>query len=241
MSDEKKFTPPKLSAGDFVHAAGKEMVKKVLDIIPLAGAPAAELLSLVVASPLEKRKNKWMEEVGDSLRQLEDKMGAILESLPDNQQFIDAAVEATHIAIRTSNAQKREALRNALLNAALPNPPEESIQMLFLHFIDSLTVWHIKILALFDNPLRFIEKNKMHFDKITMMTLSQLLEAAFPELRGKKHLYDLFWKDLYSKGLVNTDGLYTMMIGGKIMAQRTTPLGRDFIAFITNPLEEAPQ
>lgn len=236
MSDEKKHETPKSNCGDVAYA----IVKAGLGSIPVAGAAAAELLGLVVAAPLERRRNQWMAEVGEALRQLEERKGFDIESLRDNDQFIDAAVEATQIAIRTSNAEKKEALRNALLNAALPNPPEETVQKMFLSFIDTLTVWHIKLLGLFDSPPRFIEKNNVRFGNTTMGSMSHLLEAAFPELRGKRDLYDLVWKDLYSRALVNTDGLHTMMTGGGIIAQRTTALGRDFIAFIRNPLEDAP-
>lgn len=236
MSDEEKYEPPKSGAGD----VGYTVVKAGLGSIPVAGAAASELLGLVVTPSLEKRRNKWMEEIGDALRQLEEKMGVVIESLQDDEQFVDAAIEASQIAIRTSNEEKKEALRNALLNAALPNPPQDTVQKMFLSFIDTLTVWHIKLLALFDNPPRFIEKNNVRFGNLSMGSMSHLLETAFPELRGKRDLYDLVWKDLYSRGLVNTDELHTMMTGGGIIARRTTALGRNFIAFIKNPLEEAP-
>ena len=235
MSDKKKYEPPKSGGGDISYA----VVKAGLGSIPVAGAAAAELLGLVVTPPLERRRNEWMAEVGDALRQLEAKMGVVIETLQDNDQFVDAAIEATQIALRTSNAEKKEALRNALLNVALPNPPEETVQKMFLSFIDTLTVWHIKLLGLFDNPPKFIEKNNLRFN-VTMGSMSHLLETAFPELKGRQNLYDLIWKDLYSRGLVNTDGLHTMMTGGGIVAQRTTELGKGFIAFIKNPLEEAP-
>jgi hypothetical protein len=233
MNDKKEHKPPKAGPGDI----GYTVVRAGLGSIPIAGAAAAELLGLVVTPPLERRRNEWMAEVGDALKQLEEKMGVVIEKLQDNDQFVDAAIEATQIALRTSNAEKKEALRNALLNVALPNPPEETVQKMFLSFIDTLTVWHIKLLGLFNNPPYFIKKNSLQFDHM-VGSMSHLLETAFPELKGKQNLYDLIWKDLYSGGLVNTEGLHTMMTGSGIVAQRTTELGRDFIAFIRNPLEE---
>jgi hypothetical protein len=53
-------------------------------------------------------------------------------------------MHASQAALRNSQKEKLTALRNAVLNAALPNPPEESIQQMFVNFIDSLTVWHRK-------------------------------------------------------------------------------------------------
>jgi len=56
--------------------------------------------------------------------------------------------------------------------------------------------------------------------------------------RTERDLCDLVWKDLYSKGLVNTDSLQVMMTGGGMITRRTTVFGRSFISFIRNPLEE---
>jgi hypothetical protein len=73
-----------------------------------------------------------------------------------------------------------------------------------------------------------------------MGAMSHLVEEAFPELKGRRDLYDLIWKDLYSRGLASTDGLHTTMTGDGIVARRTTKLGREFVAFIRDPLERAP-
>ena len=140
MSDEK-YEVPKSSATDKAYA----VAKAGLGSIPYAGAAAAELLGLIVAPSLEKRRDKWMTEIGDALKQLEEKMGVVFEALQNNDQFIDTAIEATQMAIKTSNTEKREALKNALLNSALQNPPEETVQKMFLSFIDTLTVWHMKL------------------------------------------------------------------------------------------------
>lgn len=47
---------PKKSAGDIIHAT----VKAVISAIPIAGAPAAEIFALVVAPPLERRREEWV-------------------------------------------------------------------------------------------------------------------------------------------------------------------------------------
>lgn len=73
MSNEKKYEPPKSTAGDVGYTA----VKAGLGSIPVAGAAATELLGLVAPSPLEKRKNIWMEKTGDALRQLEERVESI--------------------------------------------------------------------------------------------------------------------------------------------------------------------
>ena len=234
MNDKKKYDPPKSGGGDGALA----VARAGLGAIPIAGSASIELLTTIVTPPLEKRRNKWMQEVGEALRQLEENMGVVLESLSENDQFIDIAIEATQIAIKTSVQEKREALKNAILNVALPNPPEESLQNLFLSLIDTLTVWHLKLLELFNDPPEYIQKHRLQSGNISMGAMSHLVENVFPELKGRRDLYDLIWKDLYSRALVTTDGLHTMMTGSGIVTKRTTKIGILFLEFIKNPIED---
>lgn len=235
MKEVNKYKPPEGSAGEAAHA----VVRSGLGAIPFAGAAAVELLNAIVASPLEKRRTKWMEYVGEALKELEEKTGIILESLQENEEFIDVALEATQIAIKTSNLEKREALKNAIINSALPNPPEESLQKMFLSFIETLTVWHLKLLELFNDPPQYLEKQNISFTGYSMGSMSHLVENAFPELRGRRDLYDLIWKDLYSRALVNTEHLHTMMTGSGIIAKRTTEIAIQFLNYIKSPLGDA--
>ena len=233
MNEKEKYTPPEKSAGDVVHA----VARAGLGTIPVVGAAATELLTVIITPPLEKRRSEWMAEIGDALRKLEEQMGVVLESLQTNDQFVDVAVAASQIALRTSNKEKREALKNAILNSALPNAPEESLQKMFLSFIDTLTVWHLKLLDLFNDPPTYIQKHNLRFG-VSMGVMSHLIESAFPELKGKRDLYDLIWKDLFSRALVTTDGLHTMMTGSGIVAKRTTEIGRLFLDYIKDPMDQ---
>jgi hypothetical protein len=65
--------------------------------------------------------------------------------------------------------------------------------------------------------------------------LGNVLEHNIPEMAGRKNLYDQLWKDLYINGLVNTDGLHTMMTGQGLAQKRTTKLGDAFLRFISEP------
>jgi hypothetical protein len=180
-----------------------------------------------------------MKEVGEALKNLEEKKGVVLEALQNKDSFIDVSIEATQIAIKTSLKEKKEALKNAILNSALPDSPEQSLQKMFLSFIDTLTVWHLKLLELFNDPPTYIEKHQVNMGSASMGAMSHLVEKAFPDLRGKRDLYDLIWKDLHSRALVNTDGLHTMMTGSGIVAKRTTKIGALFLDYIKSPVEDA--
>jgi hypothetical protein len=233
MENSKKYKGPRVKPAD----AGYAVVKAGISSLPIIGALASELLGLIVTPPLETRKSEWMELIGNGLRELEQKMDVVLENLPNNNKFIDAAMDATQIALRTSKQEKLYALRNALLNAALLNSAEDFEQKLFFSYIDIFTIFHIKLLELFQNPRQWFPKHGMQYPDIILSgALAHLIEKAFPML--KRDFYDQIWKDLFLRGLVSTEGLHTMMTAGGVETKRTTSMGDAFLAFISNPLKD---
>ena len=230
MTKDKKYEPPKRTTGDMELA----LARAGLSTIPIAGGAAVELLQILLSSPLEKRRDEWMNEVANAVRSLEENQGIKLEDLQGNAGFIDTVLHASQIALRNSQKEKREALKNGIINAALPNSLEQSIQQMFLTFIDTFTVWHIRLLKLFDDPQRWSNANNKILDNLDMGGLDLVLEKAFPELIGKKNFYDQIWRDLYSHGLVNIEDLHSTIWRG-MLDKRTTELGMQFINFVQSP------
>lgn len=221
MADEKLEVPEK-SKGDAAHT----ITKAGLSAIPVLGGPAAELFQNVVQPPLEKRRDEWMAQVGEKLQELENN-GLNLDELQKNEQFISSVMYASQLALRTHQTEKLNALRNAVINVATGQAPEDAIQHMFLDFIDSLTELHLQILKVFQAPET---PNNM-----SMGGLSHVLEHNIPELRGRRNIYDQFWRDLYSRGLVNTDGLHVTMTGNGLVQKRTSELGDAFLNYIAEP------
>lgn len=213
---------PEQSEGDIAHA----LAKAGLSMIPVAGGPAVELLQLLVQPPLEKRRAEWMQVIGEKLQRLEEQ-GLDLEDLQGNERFVSAVMHATQAAMRTHVVAKREALRNAILNVAIGQAPDETMQHLLLSFIDDFTEMHLRILKVFHQPTVL--------QGITMGGLSTVLEQAIPDLRNRRDIYDQLWKDLYSRGLVNTEGLHVTMTGNGLGSRRTTGLGEVLLNFISEP------
>jgi hypothetical protein len=79
---------------------------------------------------------------------------------------------------------------------------------MFLAFIDDCTVWHLKMLLFFSDPTSWIQTNDVRVPNMSMGGRGTLLEHAFPELRGRRSFYDQVWKDLYQRGMVNSDNLH---------------------------------
>ena len=225
---DKKYKPPKQTVGDAAHL----VTRAAVSAIPVVGSPAAELFAGLVLPPLEKRRQEWMEEVGVGLRRLEEEGRAKLEDLRKDSAFIDTVLQATQTAMRNSRREKLEALRNAVLNAASPIHPKPALQEMFLRYVDEFTIWHLKILDLFDSPPAWFGRNSGTFPPVSMGALSHVLEAAYPVLRGQRAFYDQVWADLASRALVNTNSLHGTMSGHGLTEQRTSELGKEFLGFI---------
>lgn len=221
MSDEK-LKVPKRSKGDLAHA----VAKAGLSAIPIVGGPAAELFQSLIQPPLEKRRVEWMAQVGAKLGELEA-AGFKLEDLQKNEEFVSAVMHASQIALRTHQEAKLDALHNAIINVAKGQAPDEAVQHVFLNLVDSFTELHLRILKVFQAPTSP--------PGMSMGGLSSVLEHNIPELRGNRELYDQLWKDLYSRGLVNTDGLHMTMSGSGLNQKRTTGIGEAFLKFIEEP------
>ena len=63
---EKPFKPPQKDRKDLAHTS----VKAAIGSVPFVGGAGAEFFSYLLASPVERRKEEWAEEVGGALRDL---------------------------------------------------------------------------------------------------------------------------------------------------------------------------
>jgi len=209
------------------------IVKAGLGAVPIAGSAAIELFTHIVTPPIEKRRIAWMHDIGERLEKLEGQGYINLSELKDNPEFIDTVIKTTQYALRTSEAEKIEYFRNALINTAIGESPEQSESQIFLNLLDSYTIWHIRILKLFDNPSHWFETNKIEpLRNVMGGGLKIILEIAFPELKGRTDFCNLIWEDLKRAGLHNSGSLGAMMTGSGLLQNQTTDIGRRFLQFI---------
>jgi hypothetical protein len=212
----------------------RALVKGGVGAKPLVGVPTVELLSVLVASPLEKRREGLFTNIGERLIKLEQEGKIDLEKLGENDQFIDIVLQACQNAIKSSETEKINCYKNIIENAALGEAPEKAVSQVYLNALDRYTSWHIKILVLFDDPRRWFDSRKVPTPNLTMGSLSSLLETAFPELKGRSDFYNLVWSELGRDSMHTSGSLQTMMSSGGMMTKRTTEFGRNFLRFIVN-------
>lgn len=228
MKESNKYTPPRqLDSKDYMAVAAKAGVAA----IPFIGGPANELLNALIVPSLERRKYEWMAEVGQGLLQIENRLTS-LEDLQSKESFIDVAIEASRMALSTSQKEVRSSLKNAVLNSAVSESIDEAKQKLFLQFLDAFTEWHIRFIKLFDEPRRYMQANKVNLGNLYMGGITNLIEASFPQLKGQEEFSDAIWNELYGRKIFNTSSIHGTMSLDGIISRRTTELGREFLRFI---------
>lgn len=225
---------PKSDIRDFAYAIIKGAISSIP--FPLLPGIASEVLSLLIASPLSKRQAAWVDTIVQGLIELQEKVDEFrIEDLSDNENFVTIVLQATQLAVRNHQNEKLEALRNAVLNSTLPNSPDDDVQLIFLNLVDSLTPWHLRMLALFNNPTKWAEANERPFPQEWYIGgVSQVIQHAYPELARHDQLLDKVVRDLRTEGLADIP-LGTMMTRSGMIEPRSTGLGKRFLTFISTP------
>lgn len=229
--DNDLIDPAVEPAGEKAH----RVARIVLGALPVLGGAGVEIFNSIIDTPMNERKQRWMVAVGDALNELLDAKVLTEEGLQQNEAFITTVAQASILAIRNHQQEKLDALRNAALNVAAGHCPEDDLRQMFLNFVDSCTVTHIRLLSLMDGPAEWAELHGVQYPNWTMAGLSNVIEHALPELRGKESLYGVIWRDLYQQGFVNSDELRGTLPPAGLMVRRTTDIGRQLIAFLSEP------
>jgi hypothetical protein len=218
----------KKSSGDYTHS----VVKGALGSVPVLGAAASEIFSTIITPPLEKRRIEWMNQVASRLDELEKLNQISFEELMNDDHFIDVVIQTTSLVLKTSEKEKIEAYKNALINTSLNFEIEETISKIYINQLENFTVWHLKIIKLIDNPKEYFEKLGINPQTNISGSLSQIIFQAFPELKTQKELLDVIWSDLKSAGFHNSGEVQSSMSGSNVLMSRTTQFGKKFIEFI---------
>lgn len=229
---DNDFKPPVPTRLDRLYT----MLKAGCEEFP-GGSLFTAFLGLFAGPVYEVRKEEWTKRVGLAVTDLMDRDNLTLEDLQNNPAFVDAVLQASRIAVTTSQKEKIQALRNAVLNSASTPNIDTSRQQMFLTWVDDLTERHLQILAMVRNPLRWFEAHGITPKPVSISTsLSAVLTRAFPELSGQRDFLDRLWADLHQRSLVGPQSIHAMSSANGAHQSQTTSLGGEFLDFISDPL-----
>jgi hypothetical protein len=205
--------------------------------IPAFGGSITEVLSMVLAPAVARRRDTWFKELADALEEAERKIdGFRVENLTQDEAFVSAVIEATRSAISTQKDEKRVLLRNALLNIATGRAPGEDKQHIYLRLIDEFTPSHVKALKLIwrgSEGKNLWEMTKTSFPK--PRNYGNAIQRIVPELMGQESLVHLILVDLRNRGFSNLSGPEVMFPHAG--AAPITDSGIEFLRFVLSEQE----
>jgi hypothetical protein len=226
---DKKINLPKRSKGDYAHS----LLKVAAGTVPVAGSFLAEFVETVIEPPYRKRKEEWMREVANRIKELEEKVASFKrDSLKDNDGFLDAMISATKTALATSSKDKREQLLNALQNVVLNHNAGKITNTIFLNLIDKFTDAHVIICKILEVPNSF---RAVRGEYDTKETYRELINKKLSDI--DKNVIDIITKELHDNGLItiSASGLDNPPPLAEEGMTRLTSLGKRLLTFIQKP------
>ena len=187
----------------------RTLTKATLQNIPFGGT-LAELYNVIFGSPITDRRDEFLYLVLHNIEDLRETVqGFNPYNLAENEAFKSTFLHAIEVAIRTHQEEKKEALKNAVLNSALPGSIDDNLQLMFLKLLDGFSPWHLKILGFIKNPEEWVKNNnpttnfqedwKTSRDKYPGYYIVRL----FPDLKDEDiEFCNQVVKDLETNGLV---------------------------------------
>lgn len=221
MSDNDISKRPRPTVLDKVYL----LAQSASSVDPRVGVPASVFFALV-DPPLTRRTYEWVESIGKRLVSLEQRVeGLSVDDLSHDEGFVSTLLHASQVALRSHHEEKLQALRNAVLNSALPNAPDEDLQQMFLNYIDMFTPWHLRMLVFAAKLERWVERRaESKRDAHTFSRLESMLQAEFPQLEERQDFVAQVKEDLLTRGIIQ-DNLWW----------EPTRMGDAFLRFVQEP------
>ncbi|MEU7590776.1 hypothetical protein AB0A95_31355 [Micromonospora sp. NPDC049230] len=223
----------------------------VVAAIPGVGGPLGVALADVLVRKHNRRMEEWLTDLAVALHELKERVGDF-EHLADNEAFMDAVSAGTRIVER-SRREKRELLRNAVLNTALAGDPNEDQLHVFFDLVDQLPPVALRLLKFLADPQyrEEIVGNEQDFLESELVLVADIAHRFSP---GQPPGYDsgdaevLLEKQcerLRDEGLLDVGALSEAgynndhrYFAHHVRLDAVTRFGRSFLAFIEDPRDQ---
>lgn len=239
MADGKLKVPEK-NLEDLVY----DLTIGGMGSIPFIGSTYSQLFAFLVQSPYEESLEAWRQEVTRELVEQREKISdlspeAFFRALQKNGNFFSIVMKATRIAIFEHQEEKREILKNVILNVAAGIDLEEDQQSIFLRFIEYLTPSHVDILRKQTDPMKVFRDDGLTEEEIKAkgrsVGIGGMWKQVFPEYIDNMDLYDLLLDDLKSRNLITVENTHVQGIDKPVKWGKLTIIGGQFVDFISYP------
>jgi hypothetical protein len=165
------------------------------------------------------------------------------ERLAENEHFQAAVFRLIPAAMGTVSNEKRRALRNVAVNAALETFPNDDLFEMFMRYVEDFTPLHIRLLKFAENlsnlDMTVHDSGSSQVFDVTVRARQTAIEDEYPELKGLEAIYEQAWSELVERGLVKDDhdgSVFSHEVGLGVEVEFTTSLGHQFLDFISDPV-----
>ena len=224
---------PEPNSKDKAISIARALVKGSAGVVPIAGTFLSEIVDLLYKQPIDQRREEWLNDLAEALNDVQNRQAELTpEKLAEDPNFITVLHRATEIAVRTHQKEKRQYLKNAIINSTKPNPPDFDKQMYFLRLIEELTVDHVLTLDLYKDPREWFARHQLTPQEFLSASREQVLLQAYPDQVNSEDFRVLVLNDLERRGLM---GSITGLVSGRaVYDSLTSKIGKEFVEYITS-------
>lgn len=214
----------------------KKEAKEIVKVLSLSGLPlvlspiGTALLTLAnecFNSSAKTRQDEWMKTLA---KRIDEQNESFAEKIKNAQNFASLFANAQNGALTDIESDKVGLYANAFINAIENENMEDTKKHIFLNMLREFTVLHIRIL---DSLKRFED------EKINGRTFSAVdnkpsfFDNVSPDIKNDVFFRPII-KNFYDNELVYADRSLDLNIGlDEITPTRLTPLGQEFLSFIS--------
>ena len=105
-----------------------------------------------------------------------------------------------------------------------------------MNFIDTFTVWHLRVLKFLDSPIEEAARLRIDYPDRLNDGLFEALQLLYPQLKNREDLIMVIENDLQLRELNENGIIRGEMEKASIQKSYTTLLGKGFLQFITSPI-----
>lgn len=229
MSENEGLEYPEAQARDHIRSVSEAAVSA----IPVVGSSVVELMEVLLAPSIGKRRDTWARELSSLIEEL-DAHQVTPEDLATDEDWISALFEASRAALGTHVELKLRMLRSLLTRMAIDKPrdSEQVIVRRFIRFVEELDEEHFLVLRYGSDPKAWFDAmgEQRGATPQSLGSRKAAFERAGLGLEGASR--DIVLSDLDDRGLIQKGMLSGMTTSGASLDSFSTDLGDELIAWV---------
>ncbi len=206
--------------------------KAALATVPFCGG-IATLMTDYIPTMKQRRIDEFVERVADDLIALRDRVD---DQALQTDEFAFIFEKCFRGVAENYQAEKLDAFRGILVNAAIGEDVAGDEQEYFLNLVNTLSALHLRILSFMAAPHNYLNARDISPEQISG-GFSSFFPVAIPGIDIE--VIKSAFGDLHQAGLINTDktifSAMTSSGGLDLLGDGVSKLGRRFVTFCTSP------